>query len=126
MRFITGGKYQGKREFVVQKYGISEEEIFDVAHCPFAEIYHKKCIADYDNIIKILMDKQENPLTFTQELLQANPDVIITMNEVGNGIVPVDKEERLWREQVGKIGCMLAQYAQSVERILFGLSLPLK
>ncbi len=126
MRLITGGLYQGKREFVRKKYGITPNDIFDVDKCPFSAIYSRKCIDNYDRIIKILTEKNENPFLFTEQLIKNNPDVIIIMNEIGNGIIPIEKSERVWREQVGKIGCILAEHSETVERIVCGTVIILK
>ena len=33
--------------------------------------------------------------------LKSNPDAIVICDELGNGIVPIKKQERIWREQTG-------------------------
>jgi alpha-ribazole phosphatase len=54
-------------------------------------------------------------------LCRQNPDLILICDEVGNGIVPVEKSERDYRECVGRVLCMLAKEADSVERVQCGI-----
>ncbi|MBQ7522335.1 MAG: bifunctional adenosylcobinamide kinase/adenosylcobinamide-phosphate guanylyltransferase [Clostridia bacterium] len=126
MRMIIGGVAQGKLNFAMRKYNITENDIFDIEICAFEEIENKRCINNYDRVIKALMERKENPLAFTENLIKRNSDMIIIMNEIGNGIIPIEKEERLWREQTGKIGCRLAELSESVERIICGIAVVLK
>lgn len=61
-----------------------------------------------------------------KEILQHNPDISIICDEIGCGIVPLNAEERQYRELTGRICCELAEQATSVERIMFGISQKLK
>lgn len=47
--------------------------------------------------------------------------VIVISDEIGCGIVPMEKEERLWREENGRILCLIAAKAEKVERIICGI-----
>ena len=50
----------------------------------------------------------------------------VLFTEMGSGIVPIDPHERLWREQAGRLSCLLAQRAERVVRIFCGLPTVLK
>ena len=76
--------------------------------------------------IKALCEKQEDALQKTEQLLECNPDVILIMDEVGSGIIPMEKSERQWREAVGRVSCFLARRAESVERIVCGCGVKIK
>lgn len=54
------------------------------------------------------------------------PDVIIISDEIGNGIVPMDKDERRWREETGRLLCKIAQRAESVWRVTCGIPVRIK
>ena len=60
-----------------------------------------------------------NPERITKEL-------VIIMNEVGSGVVPMDKEERAWRESVGRVSCLFAKKADRVYRLIAGIPQRLK
>ena len=65
-------------------------------------------------------------MELTKRLLAANPDCIILCDEVGCGIVPLERAEREYRELVGRIQILLAERAVSVERIICGISQKIK
>ena len=60
------------------------------------------------------MEEGKEPYEMTEKLLEANPNVIIILNQMGCGIVPMDPFDRKYRETVGRIGCMLAKRAEEV------------
>ena len=53
-------------------------------------------------------------------------DAAVICDEVGCGVVPVNAEERFWRDAVGRAGCRAAAEADSVVRIVCGIAIPLK
>lgn len=55
-----------------------------------------------------------------ETLKYQNPDIILISNEIGYGIVPLDRFERDWREKTGRICCLAAQESRSVIRVLAG------
>ena len=57
----------------------------------------------------------------TGRLLWEHPDCIIISDEIGNGIVPLEHEEREYRETTGRLLCELAEKADRVERIVCGI-----
>ena len=59
-------------------------------------------------------------------ILEGNPQVIILCDEIGCGIVPMEKEEREYRELVGRIMGMVVSRAQRVERLVCGIPQVLK
>lgn len=112
MILILGGLGQGKLNYVLQKTGYTMD---DVAYHPkdakFRPVFAGvECWSDLDE----------------RELLDCNPDVIVICCEVGCGVVPLEPQERQWREQVGRLCCRLAQEATTVERIFCGIPMVLK
>lgn len=108
MIMITGGCFQGKTEFA--KRNFPEREL--VVH------FEKKILE--------CVEKNEDPKVFTDTFIRENPKVVVVMDEIGNGIVPADKTERLWREAAGRAGCMLAEKATEVYRVLAGIGVRIK
>ena len=51
---------------------------------------------------------------------------VITLTEVGGGVVPTDPAQRAAREAAGRLGCLLAARADTVVRVFCGLPLVLK
>lgn len=106
MVLIVGGRNQGKAEY--------------------AKTFGKEIIADYHIIIRTLMQKNENPTEYTRQLLTEKTDCVITIDEVGSGLIPVDAFERNYSEEVGRISCDLAAHAQAVYRMVCGIPQKIK
>lgn len=51
---------------------------------------------------------------------------IVVCDEVGCGIVPLERADRVWREAVGRLCCSLAEEAELVVRVTAGLPQVLK
>lgn len=125
MILITGGAYQGKTEFAVKNFGISESEIADGAD-NIETLLSAKCISHFDNFVFEAVQNGSDPLAGTARILAENPDVIILMTETGSGIIPIEKAERIKREAAGKAGCLLAEKADTVIRLTCGIPQILK
>lgn len=63
---------------------------------------------------------------YLHNLIEHNPDIIFICDEVGNGIVPIEKSERDYRECVGRVLCVLAKEADRVERVHCGIGQVIK
>ena len=112
MMLIIGGAGQGKLDYALEKTGYGMEQ---VARTP-EEARTKPVFAGLEHWPELDEDA----------LLAANPEVILICDEVGCGVVPVEPEQRAWREQVGRLCCRLAKRAERVERIFCGLPMVLK
>ena len=60
------------------------------------------------------------------ELPPLRADAVVICTDVSCGVVPMDRVQRLWREEVGRTVCALARRADSVPRVFCGLPLRLK
>ena len=49
-----------------------------------------------------------------ETIYNANPDRILVTDEIGYGIVPIDPFEREYREETGRICCLLAEKSEEV------------
>lgn len=123
MVMITGGAHQGKRAFAEEALGISEAHITDGRKCPFDEAVNAACITNYHELVRRLGD---DCAAFTEELCQRNSSAVIIMDEIGCGIVPMEKSERVWRENVGRCGCIIAAKAETVVRMVCGIPTVIK
>ena len=68
----------------------------------------------------------EAALAFSQKIYEQNPDIIIISTEIGGGIVPMEKSERLWREAVGRSCCYIAAHSEKVIRMVCGIPTVIK
>lgn len=108
MILVTGGSNQGKKSYI-EKHFPGEATI----------INYEEYIADY---IKKGLDSIEQ----TEKLLVDAPNIIVSISEMGSGIIPMEKADRIWRDTVGKTGCYLAQEAKEVYRVIAGIGMRIK
>ena len=90
---IIGGAYQGKRKVAENLY----------ADLPRIENLHE--------IVRKMLKEDKDPLSLADTLC----------DEIGCGIVPIDRADENWRETVGRLCCALAQKADAVVRVIAGV-----
>lgn len=69
---------------------------------------------------------EEQAERFASWLIEKNPDLVVVSNELGYGIVPMEKQDRLWRETTGRVCTCLASRASEVVRVVCGIGTWLK
>lgn len=153
MELYIGGFVQGKLEYVQNKKAEEAISIAMVIDC--AQSDYQKTLQSIDNKIKnenadvnnianvndiviinhlhlwvkdLLREGMEEAAVQSTILswVATHPNTILICDELGNGIVPLEKMERIWREQTGRLMIELAGQAERVERILCGLGQRLK
>ena len=73
-----------------------------------------------------LMKSGKDPSEYVQENIDLLRNKIIISDDIGGGVVPIDKTDREYREVAGRLNCAVAEYADSVERIFCGISQQIK
>lgn len=126
MIMITGGAFQGKTEYAKKRFGFSDNEIFNGGSCELEAVFTAKCVTDYQLAVKRMLEKNVDPEEFTRRLCRENSGAVIIINEIGGGIIPLDKSERIWREETGRAGCIIAENSREVIRLVCGIPTKIK
>ena len=139
MILVTGGCFQGKTDYACEMFGIRGEEALDGAKCPLEALYSARLVYHFHEYIRRLIQPEsellpeKNPAEnfspeelLTKRLPRENPDVVLVTNELGCGVVPVDKFDREYREKTGRILCALAKEAEEVHRVFCGIGTVIK
>lgn len=71
-------------------------------------------------------EADERTERFVRRLMKENPEAVVTCNELGCGIVPMDGRDRLLRELTGRALQILAGESEAVYRVSCGLLQELK
>ena len=66
------------------------------------------------------------PEAMIEHFCKEHPDCILICDEIGNGIVPLEAEERIYRERTGRILEQLAAQADEVVRVVCGIGQKIK
>lgn len=67
-----------------------------------------------------------DPEASIENFRREHPDCILICDEIGNGIVPMEAEERIYRERTGRILEQLAAQADEVVRVVCGIGQRIK
>ncbi len=114
MILVIGGLSSGKRAYVKNQYGYSENDMADA-------------VIDERPVIYNLQDLVSSRLGETDTLLPSLlSKKIVICNETGSGIVPIDRNERMVREATGRVCVALAEKAEKVIRLYCGIPTTIK
>lgn len=96
---IIGGAHQGKAALAKRLYPA----------LPLVQNLHERVRAE--------LAAGRDPM----KLLETLRGCVITCDEVGCGVVPIDCADEAYREAVGRLCCALAEQADAVMRVTAGL-----
>ena len=109
MKLYIGGVYQGQEELAR-------------AENPGAPIF-----PDFHEVIRrAVLEEGWDPRAYAGKFCKEHPGAVVVANEVGAGVVPMEKENRAFREAVGRALCIIAQEAESVTRCVCGIGVRIK
>jgi len=75
------------------------------------------------NTLNTPLDKLLNEL---DEIFKIDATIVFVLNDVGNGVIPMDRESRLFVDRSGIIGQKIASLSNKVYHIVLGLERELK
>lgn len=110
MILITGGAFQGKAAYAADVLGFPADKI--IAHAELA--------------IRELLAQGKDPVAEIAALADAWTDCAVLLEDICGGVVPMDAQDRAWREAVGRCGTYLARRATRVVRVFCGIGTVIK
>ena len=129
MKLIIGGYAQGKLNYAVTNYNVAEDHVFESV-LPSSEEAEKLegvvIVSSLHKWIKKRIKEGGRPEEEISAFVKKNANVIIICDEIGNGIVPMDPFERVYRERTGRILVKLASEADEVVRVVCGIPQKIK
>ena len=152
MVLVFGGSFQGKLEFAKRELNIKEDEVLNIgALCEMSlekndqdlnysvdafidqNIQGAKCIYGLDHHIRNMVSRGldsdawlERVLDEMKENASEKRRPVIIMNDVSQGLVPMDGDDRAFREANGRALIKLAAEADEVYRVFAGLGTRIK
>ena len=115
MVIVVGGYASGKRTYV-KSLGYEDVDMSD------GVLDERQVLLNLQDLIAAASGDVQ-PEALAQSVADKE---VVTCCEVGNGIVPLDPDERAWREQVGRTLNILSERADSVVRMVCGIPVTLK
>ena len=125
MVLIFGGSYQGKLEFAKEKFSVTDEDIFVCTQENQID-WTKKVLCDMDQAFLRHVREGKESREVIAEHLDELKDKILIVNDISQGIVPMERELRDWREMTGRAMLYLSKEADEVYRVFCGLGSKIK
>jgi adenosyl cobinamide kinase/adenosyl cobinamide phosphate guanylyltransferase len=126
MWLITGGAFQGKLNYALNQTGIQAENVIDGATCEACELMEKPLVNHFHLWIYRMLQEEKDMIEVLNQMLQRNPNIVVVVDELGCGIIPMEAFDRNYREIVGRVCCMLAENAKEVHRVICGMGMVIK
>lgn len=145
MIFVIGGRQQGKTEFALELAekqgnidgpaagtdGGRQKEAFrraaaDGRTASFEEALSAPLVLHLEAYVRRAMEEGKDPYEFAGRLMEANPQAVLTADEIGYGIVPIDAFEREYRDTDGRVCQRIAAGSGEVYRVVCGIGTKIK
>lgn len=120
MIFVFGGEFEGKSEYVRERFG------FEAVSASADSVAAAPAVRDFHLFLRDIIKNGADIFSEIDAVLEVNPDIVIISNEIGCGVVPLDKHDREYREAVGRANCYLAKKAKEVIRVVCGIGQEIK
>ena len=123
MVLIIGGAYQGKLDYAKEQYGLTDDDVFTCEETSTAVGFDEKIVDHFERYVLALIKAGQVPEKAVGMQLRANryKDRIIICDDISQGLVPMDKTERAWREGVGRTMVKVSEQADKVVRVFCGI-----
>ena len=126
MRLVIGGYGQGKLEFVLGGWDVSEYGVWDGELPGDGKWNGFPVVNHFHRWVRGRLMDGGCPEAEIRAFLDRCEDCVIICDEIGSGIVPGDGFEREYRERTGRILIELAARAERVERVICGIGQRIK
>lgn len=131
MILIIGGFAQGKLHYLKQRYVHCEDgrevTVLDgTLALPAGTGAGQMIVNHLHRYIREQLRQGTDPEAMIENFGKEHPDCILICDEIGNGIVPMEAEERTYRERTGRILEQLAAQADEVVRVVCGIGQKIK
>lgn len=122
MIFVFGGAYQGKTDFIKENFNVEDNDIYTSVD----EVDFSYKVIKMDKFFSHLLKNGILPTDYLKENIALFQDKIVCMTDVSCGVVSVDKETRLLREEVSRCMVIFSKHSDKVFRVCCGIGMQVK
>lgn len=131
MYLVVGGANQGKLAWARRQFNLAYNEIADGAQLELTpgelpDMAEHRALCGLHLLLERISGVDSVCLETWLDALAARPGFVVLCDEIGAGLVPIEREGREHREMVGRSCCRLAAQAEGVWRVFCGLPQQLK
>lgn len=125
MKLILSGKYQFGEAFAYKQYGVGK--ILDLSNSSFEDITDDyKFVINTEEYLKKCFEERVDYKPVIEKVVSSISDLVIVATDIGNGLIPLEKKDRDFREYIGHFNCFLAERSEEVYRVFCGIGEKLK
>ena len=124
MIFVFGGAYQGMEEYVRENCGA--DEIVQLTENDAQIDFSAGAVAGLERYVLGCVRRGENAREYFENHRGAWKDAVLIGMDFSCGLVPMEAENRLWREENGRMNNYLAGEAVRVVRMFCGIAQVIK
>lgn len=121
MILIFGGSYQGKLDFALRKFSLTEADVTRCSQDMKELDFSRKIIYGVEKFTYGCCSRGEDAEGYFKAALDRLEDHIIICDDISCGLVPMDKTERLWRETNGRCMNIVSSRSEQVYRVFCGI-----
>ena len=126
MILIIGGAYQGKLDYALTRFSLSENDVYRCNAEKTDMPKGKKIIYETDKWILALIKNETETEPEIKKFMDSNNGAIVICNDISCGVVPIDPVMRKWRDAAGRSLAALSQKSDEVIRLFCGIPSRLK
>ena len=121
MILIFGGVYQGKLGFALDRFCLTENDVYKCSEDDIAAPSDKRIIYEIDRWILALVKSDADVDAAVRKFINYNREAVVICNDISCGIVPPDPVQRKWREALGRSMAGLSRVSSEVVRLFCGI-----
>lgn len=125
MHLVFGGAYQGKLDYVKERYDVKETDIYTCSQSEPAN-FDYKVIEHLEHFVLYCLRNRIEAKDYLEAHKEEWKGSILICNDISSGIVPYEAEQRAWREMTGRTMVYLGKEAEETTRIFCGIPQKLK
>ena len=126
MILIIGGAYQGKLDYACENYNISRKDVYNCTREKVEVDYEKKILNNVEELVYACLANGRDPMKYLAARKSRWIDSVMIVNDISCWLVPMDQNDRAFREAVGRTTTYLAKEAKAVIRVFAGIGKNLK
>lgn len=124
INLVTGGAFQGKYRWAVSEYPYTEWT--DGEDCPLDILSDIQGMNHFHVFIRRWIEAGKTKEELVDQILERQGKLVLVTDDVGCGLVPVNEQDRIYREAAGRICTQISASAVRVDRVICGLPQRLK
>lgn len=121
MDLIFGGAYQGKLDYSKKTFDCHEEDVFYCIDVSTEADFEKKIVYKTEDLVLACVRNGIEAKDYFKKNKTLWENTVIICCDISQGIVPMERENREWREMTGRLMTYLGEEAKTVTRIFCGL-----